>query len=56
MRTGLDPRISPSRAQEPLVVALDLGTSSVRALAFDALGRAVEGAEALTVFGDAQPS
>ena len=46
MRTGLDPRISPSRAQEPLVVALDLGTSSVRALAFDALGRAVEGAEA----------
>jgi len=33
-------------AEPPLVLALDLGSSSVRAALFDRLGRAVEGAEA----------
>jgi gluconokinase len=33
-------------AEPPLVLALDLGTSSVRAVVFDRLGRAVDGAEA----------
>ena len=33
-------------AESPLVVALDVGTSSVRGVLFDRLGRAVEGVEA----------
>ncbi|HEY6290547.1 MAG TPA: gluconokinase [Terriglobia bacterium] len=37
--------IHPSQAERPLVLALDAGTSSVRALLYDALGRAVEGVE-----------
>ena len=40
------PVISTLGAREPLVLALDLGTSSVRALAFDGLGRVVEGSDA----------
>lgn len=35
--------ISLSRAQTPLVVAIDVGSSSVRATLFDALGRSVDG-------------
>jgi gluconokinase len=38
--------VAPAQAQDPLVLALDVGTSSVRAILYDALGRAVEGAEA----------
>lgn len=38
--------ITPSLAEAPLILALDIGTSSVRAFLFDRLGRAVEGAEA----------
>ncbi len=34
-----------SQAQRPFVLALDVGTSSVRALLYDAQGRAIEGAE-----------
>lgn len=37
--------IHESQAQRPLVLALDVGTSSVRALLYDAQGRAIEGAE-----------
>jgi len=33
-----------------LILALDVGTSSVRAVLYDALGRAVEGAESRTVY------
>jgi gluconokinase len=39
------PTVSPSAAEAPLVLALDLGTSSFRALLFDRLGRAVEWSE-----------
>jgi len=35
--------VDPSQAERPLVLALDAGTSSVRAVLYDALGRAVEG-------------
>jgi len=38
--------VAPKRAESPLVLALDIGTSSVRAALFDQLGRAVEGLEA----------
>ena len=37
--------ISAAEAERPLVVALDLGTSSARALIYDMLGRLVEGVE-----------
>ncbi len=37
--------IQTSQAQRPLVLALDVGTSSVRALLYDAQGRAIEGTE-----------
>jgi gluconokinase len=40
------PRIGLAEAEAPLVLSLDMGTSSVRALLFDALGRAVDGVEA----------
>jgi gluconokinase len=39
------PTVSPSAAEAPLVLALDLGTSSFRALLFDRQGRAVEWSE-----------
>ena len=35
------PSVSLADARAPLIVALDAGTSSVRALAFDSLGRAI---------------
>lgn len=38
--------IAPDRAEEPLILAIDIGTSSVRAVLFDRLGRAVQGVEA----------
>jgi len=37
--------VQASQAQRPFVLALDVGTSSVRALLYDALGCAIEGAE-----------
>ena len=37
--------ITPIRAKPPLILALDIGTSSIRAAIFDRLGRAVEGTE-----------
>jgi len=37
--------VTEKQIEPPLVLALDIGTSSVRALLFDRLGRAVEGAE-----------
>lgn len=40
------PFVSLSAADVPLTLALDLGTSSFRALLFDRFGRAVEGSEA----------
>lgn len=42
---SVTPTLSPSQAERPLVLALDVGTSSVRASLYDVLGRAVEGAE-----------
>ncbi len=38
--------IAPDRVEEPLILAIDIGTSSVRAVLFDRLGRAVQGVEA----------
>ncbi len=38
--------IAPDRAEEPLILTIDIGTSSVRAVLFDRLGRAVQGVEA----------
>lgn len=38
--------VAPQDAEPPFVLALDLGTSSVRAMLFDRQGRTVEGAEA----------
>jgi gluconokinase len=37
--------IAPDRAEMPLVLALDLGSSSARAIVYDARGREVEGTE-----------
>lgn len=37
--------VSPDELREPLTIALDIGTSSVRAMLFDGLGRAVPGIE-----------
>jgi len=37
--------VTKNQAEEPLILALDIGTSSVRAALFDRLGRAVAGAE-----------
>jgi len=39
----LSPTVSIQQAEPPLALTLDVGTSSVRALLFDRLGRAVEG-------------
>ena len=38
-------RVSQQEAERPLVLAIDIGTSSVRAAAFDALGRELDGCE-----------
>ena len=38
--------VAPDRAEEPLILAIDIGTSSVRTGFFDRLGRAVQGIEA----------
>ena len=38
--------VAPRQADAPLVLAIDVGTSSVRASLYDRLGRAVEGIEA----------
>lgn len=38
--------ISPIHAEPPLILALDIGSSSLRAALFDRLGRAVQGIEA----------
>jgi gluconokinase len=38
--------VTPERAEPPLIVSIDIGTSSVRAMIFDGWGRAVEGLEA----------
>lgn len=40
------PTIPPRAAERPLVLALDLGSSSLRAIIFDRLGRELEGTEA----------
>ena len=37
-------RIVPDQARDPLILALDVGSSSVRAIIYDASGRAVNGA------------
>ncbi|MCW5968865.1 MAG: gluconokinase [Blastocatellales bacterium] len=39
------PHASPENAERPLVLALDLGTSSARAVLYDRQGRLLEGAE-----------
>jgi gluconokinase len=44
------PTVSPERADAPLVLALDLGSSSLRAIVFDAQGREVEGTEGRTEY------
>lgn len=38
--------VAQAQAESPLILSLDIGTSSVRAAVFDRLGRAVEGLEA----------
>ena len=38
--------ITQDQAEEPLILAIDIGTSSVRTILFDRLGRAVQGVEA----------
>lgn len=42
--------VSPSQAQSPLVLALDVGTSSSRAMVYDSLGRPVEAVESRTAY------
>ncbi len=39
------PTVLPNKAEPPLVLTLDVGTSSTRGLLYDRLGRLVEGAE-----------
>jgi len=45
-----EPQITPERAALPLILSLDIGTSSVRALLFDRLGRTVEGMRARATY------
>jgi hypothetical protein len=47
---GLSIDTSPAEAQPPIVLALDVGTSSVRAILHDALGRQIRGAESHTPY------
>ena len=42
--------IAAARAESPLVLALDLGSSSLRAIAYDRLGREVEGASGRSAY------
>jgi len=42
--------VAAAQAESPLVLALDLGSSSVRAIAYDRLGREVDGAAARTEY------
>jgi len=42
----MQPIVPPSQAEPPLILSLDLGSSSVRALLFDAAGRTVAGMQA----------
>ena len=39
-------KINPDKAEDPLVLSIDIGTSSLRAVLFDGNGRALEGMEA----------
>jgi gluconokinase len=45
VETSTSPIVSSSEAQAPIVLALDIGTSSVRAALYDAAGREIAGAE-----------
>lgn len=45
-RTNSVATVSLEQAESPLIAALDIGTSSVRAVLLVRLGRAVEGVEA----------
>ena len=40
------PSVTTAKAEAPLILTIDAGTSSARALLFDARGRAVEGVAA----------
>jgi len=40
------PSITPSQAESPFILSIDIGTSAVRTSLFDCLGRAIEGMEA----------
>lgn len=42
--------VSPTQADQPLVLALDLGTSSIRAVVYDRQGRAVDGLQSRTTY------
>src|SRR5687767_5762020 len=42
--------IAPQKAERPFVLALDVGTSSVRTLLYDALGRQIERIEGRTKY------
>ena len=42
----MHPLVSPQQADPPLILALDIGSSSVRASLFDAAGRTVDGLHA----------
>lgn len=44
------PTVAPEAVERPLALAIDLGTSSVRALAVDALGRIVDGTIAQSTY------
>src|SRR4029078_12853716 len=37
------PSVTPTKAEAPLILTIDAGTSSARALLYDARGRAIEG-------------
>lgn len=44
--TGTSPKVSRATFEPPLILAIDIGTSTVRTVVFDGLGRAVQGLEA----------
>ncbi len=41
----MDPITSPEHSESPLIVSIDIGTSSIRAALFDRMGRILEGME-----------
>jgi len=41
----ITPKVSKAKAERPLILAIDIGTSVVRTMVFDRLGRAIEGLE-----------